>query len=309
MERQKTAYVFPGQGSQYVGMGLDLYQSFPSARAVFDEADKILGFPLSKLCFEGPEEALRQTINAQPALVTVSLAALQATREANGSNFPDASFVAGHSLGEYTALAVSGVLDFGQAIYLARERGRLMHEAGQKRPGSMVAIIRVDEAELAKICAETGTYIANINCPGQLVVSGDKENVAKTAMLVQGRGTGRAMPLAVSAAFHSPLMVPAVEGMRQVIARISFAEPKIPVVANTTAKIISSASMIKEELLDQLTNCVKWQQSMEFMLGSGVTAFIEIGPGRVLTSLMRRISKTAKIVNIGDVKSVKSAPP
>ncbi|MFH1639476.1 MAG: ACP S-malonyltransferase [Chloroflexota bacterium] len=303
----KTAYVFPGQGAQYVGMGRDLYQNFSSARAVFDEADKTLGFPLSGLCFEGPEEELRQTVNAQPALVTVSLASLEAVREANPGAFPEASFVAGHSLGEYTALAVSGALDFNSAICLARERGRLMHEAGQRRPGGMAAIIGMDEAELSRVCAETETCIANINCPGQLVVSGAKENVAKTVELVKASGTGRAIPLSVSAAFHSPLMQPAVAGMRQVIAKTTFAEPKVPVVANTTAQVIGSASAIKEELLNQLCCCVQWQSSVEFMLGAGVDTFIEIGPGRVLTGLIRRISKKAKTLNIGDMKSVSTA--
>ncbi len=307
MERAaKTAYVFPGQGSQYVGMGLDLYQSFSRAKAVFDEADKALGFPLSRLCFEGPEEELRQTINAQPALVTVSLAALESAREVSGNAFPVASFVAGHSLGEYTALAVSGALDFARAIYLARERGRLMHEAGQKRPGSMAAIIGMGEAELARVCAETGSCIANINCPGQLVVSGAKEAVEKASELASARGAGRAVPLAVSAAFHSPLMQPAVDGMRQIFDTITFAEPVIPIVANTTAEILDSAAKIKEELLKQLCNCVQWQRSIEFMLDNGVNTFIEIGPGKVLTGLIRRISKTAKTLNIGDVKSAKA---
>ena len=174
-EPMKVAYVFPGQGAQWVGMGRDLYQNFDSAKAIFEQADKTLGFPLSRLCFDGPEDELRQTINAQPAIVTVSFACLEASRSVN-AGLPSASFVAGHSLGEYTALAAAGVLDFATTVYLARERGRLMHEAGQITPGGMVAIIGLDEPPLAEVCEQTGACIANINCPGQIVISGAEDN-------------------------------------------------------------------------------------------------------------------------------------
>jgi len=185
----KIAYVFPGQGSQWVGMGHDLYQNFNSARDVFQEADDTLKFPLSKLCFEGSEDELRQTINAQPAILTVSYACLKAMQEAgDNKNSPSPVFLAGHSLGEYTALAAAGVLDFATTVYLARERGRLMHEAGKERPGNMVAIIGLDEASLAEICQETDTRIANINCPGQLVISGAVENLSKATELAKSRG-------------------------------------------------------------------------------------------------------------------------
>jgi len=304
-ELMKVAYVFPGQGSQWVGMGHDLYHDFDSAKAVFEQADGALGFSLSQLCFEGPEDELRQTINAQPAIVTVSFACLEATRNVSaGNGLPLVSFVAGHSLGEYTALAASGVLDFATTVYLARERGRLMHEAGQIVPGGMAAIIGLDEPPLAEVCEETGTRIANINCPGQIVISGAEDNLAQAMDLAKARGAYRAIPLQVSGAFHTPLMQPAVDGMAEVIATLSFSEPVIPIVGNTTAQPLTTAESIKEELLRQLCNCIQWQRSVEYMVGDGVSTFIELGPGKVLAGLIKRIDKNVKILNIGDAQAV-----
>ena len=302
-----VAYLFPGQGSQKVGMGRDLYDEFASARLVFEQADEALQFPLSRLCFEGPEDELRQTINAQPALVTVSYACLKAAYEVGGGNsLPPPTFVAGHSLGEYTALAAAEVFDFPTAVYLARERGRLMYEAGLKEPGSMVAIIGFDEASLVEVCAETDTYIANFNSPGQLVISGAKENLAKAAVLAKAKGAKRAIPLAVSGAFHTPLMQSAADGLSEILDNISLGEPVIPVVANTTAQPVANAEQVKEELLRQLCNGVQWQRSIEYMVNSGVSTFIEIGPGEVLRGLVRRINKEVKTVNIGNVDVIKN---
>ena len=306
-ELMKIAYIFPGQGAQWVGMGGDLYDNFESAKAVFKQADETLGFPLSRLCFDGPEDKLRQTINAQPAIVTVSLACLAAIHNASGKNgLPTPAFVAGHSLGEYTALAAAGVLDFATTIYLARERGRLMHEAGLKVPGGMVAVIGLDEASLAEVCAATDTRIANINCPGQLVISGAKENLTKASALAEDRGAHRTIPLQVSGAFHTPLMQSAVDGMSQVIATLSFNEPLIPIIANTTAQPITTTELIKEELLRQLCNGVQWQRSVEYMVDDGVSTFIEIGPGKVLSGLIRRINRGVKTLNIGDAVAIKN---
>jgi len=302
-ELTKTVHIFPGQGSQWVGMGRDLYEGFASAKAVFDRADEVLGFPLSRLCFEGPEDELRQTINAQPAILTVSYACLEAVREVS-DNLPLPAFVAGHSLGEYTALAAAGVLDFATAVYLARERGRLMYEAGLSRPGGMAAIIGFDEDLLTEVCHQTDTRIANINCPGQLVISGAKENLAQAMELARAKGAHRVIPLQVSGAFHTPLMQPAVDGMTEILGNISFSDSVIPVIGNTTAQPLATAESVKAELLGQLCNCVQWQRSVEYMVNEGAGTFIEIGPGKVLTGLIRRINRDVKTVNIGDAESI-----
>jgi [acyl-carrier-protein] S-malonyltransferase len=301
----KSAYVFPGQGSQSVGMGLDLYQNYPAARAVFEQADKSLGFAISKLCFEGPEDELVQTVNAQPAIVTVSYACLEAVRSLNGG-LPPASFVAGHSLGEYTALAAAGVLDFANTVYLARERGRLMHEAGQITPGGMAAIIGLDESPLSEVCEQSGARIANLNCPGQIVISGAKGKLEKAMEVAKEKGAHRAIPLQVSGAFHTKLMQLAVDGMTEVMADLKFNNPNVPIIGNTTAKPLTTAEAVKEELLTQLCNCVQWQRSIEYMVNDGVSNFIEIGPGRVLAGLIKRVDRDVNIMNIGDVEAVKS---
>ncbi|MFH0941887.1 MAG: ACP S-malonyltransferase [Chloroflexota bacterium] len=296
----KAAYVFPGQGSQWVGMGRDLHQRFEQAKAVFEQADSALGFSLSRLCFEGPEAELRETVNVQPAIVAVSLACLAAARD----KLPAPAFVAGHSLGEYTALAASGALDFAATISLVRERGRLMHEAGRKSPGAMVAVLGMAEDKLAEICAATGTKIANINCPGQLVVSGNSDGVARASELARNGGARKVVPLAVSGAFHTELMRPAASGLRRFLEGLVFNEPRVPIVANTTAEPVTGGEALKTELLEQLCTCVQWQRSVEYMIARGVTIFIEIGPGKVLGGLIKRINPEVEIQNIGDAEAI-----
>jgi [acyl-carrier-protein] S-malonyltransferase len=290
----KMAYVFPGQGSQRVGMGRELYHNSPQARAVFEEADSALGFPLTQLCFEGPDEVLRQTCNAQPAILAVSIAYLRASPELQ-ARVP--AFVAGHSLGEYTTLVAAQALDFAQAIYLARERGRLMQEAGDQNPGGMVAILGLDEALVNDVCQVTGTQVANINCPGQIVISGAAQDVARAAELAKAKGARSVIPLQVSGAFHSRLMQPAAEGMAQVVSELAFHDPAIPIIANTTAQPLTRAEAIKAELLHQLCHCIQWRKSIEYMIEQGVSTFIEIGPGQVLTGLIRRTSKQTEVIS------------
>ena len=291
----KVSYVFPGQGSQWVGMAKELYSSSPQVKAVFEEADSVLGFPLSQLCFEGPEEVLRQTINAQPAILTVSVAYLRDTQQLQEAPV----FVAGHSLGEYTALVAAQVLDFATAVYLARERGRLMQEAGEREPGGMAAIIGLDKDPIKEICQQSETQIANINSPGQIVISGSSKALAQAVELATAKGARRVVLLQVSGAFHTPLMQSTVQEMRQIISKLTFRDPLIPILANTTAQPVTTAEAIKAELLDQLCHCVQWQRSVEYMIEVGVSTFIEIGPGQVLTGLIKRINKDVHTLNIG----------
>lgn len=285
----KIALVFPGQGSQAVGMGQEVYQRSRRARAVFHQADEALGFPLSRLCFYGPVEELKQTVNAQPAILTVSLAYLYSVMEGEGREDLHPAFVAGHSLGEYTALVMAGALELPEAVRLVRERGRLMQEAGLRQPGGMAAILGLDDVTVNEVCRETGAEIANVNSPGQIVISGSRRALARAMDLARARGARRTIPLEVSGAFHSSLMRPALEGLARALGQTSFQDPAVPLVANATARALSSAQEIKEELLCQIYSCVQWRQSVELMIQQGISTFVETGPGQVLSGLIRRI--------------------
>jgi [acyl-carrier-protein] S-malonyltransferase len=299
-----VAWVFPGQGSQEVGSGADLYEASPAARRIFERADSTLGFPLSDLCFHGPEDVLRQTINAQPAIMAVSLACLEAAREASLLGEP--AFVAGHSLGEYTALVAAGVLGAEEGLRLVRERGRLMQMAGEERPGAMAALLGLDEEAAAALCGETGAQVCNLNAPGQIVIGGTLAAVEAAVGLARQRGARRAVPLNVSGAFHTDLMASAVEGMARALQGAALRDPRVPVIANGSARPLTSAEQVREELIYQLGHPVQWQRSVEHMASAGVQTFIEMGPGKVLTGLIRRIVPGASLLNIDGAAAIEA---
>jgi len=299
---QKTAYIFPGQGTQYVGMGEELWRNSPAARRVFQEADDVLNRPLSRLIFEGPREELDKTTNAQPAIMVVSLAYLKAVDEAVGLEaLGPLAFSAGHSLGEYTALVASGAMSISDGIRLVQERGRLMQYASSLRPGGMAAILGLDEFTMEEIALETGVKIANVNSEDQIVISGDRLSLARAMDLATARGARKTIRLAVSGAFHSHLMAPAAEGLKQAVSQFAFKDPVVPVVANCTAKPLTTAQEVKQELIDQLCGCVNWKKSIRTMVDQGVTNFVEFGPGKVLTGLVKRISPETKATTAAEL--------
>ena len=298
-----VSYVFPGQASQEVGMGLDLYQDYSLAREVFNQADEVLGFPLSNLCFAGPEDELTKTVNVQPAIVASSIACLKVAQQSDiGLCTP--SFVAGHSLGEYTALVAAGALEFSDALKLVRERGRLMYEVGRRSRGGMLAIIGSELELVEEICSSSGCNISNVNCPGQIVISGALEALDKAKILAKEKGVRRIIPLKVSGAFHSSLMEPIIAEFRQLLSNFTFYSPSCPIISNVTAQPLVEVNAIREELVKQLYCCIQWQSSVEYMLDNGVNIFYEIGPGKVLSGLIKRIDQQAIIYNISGSETV-----
>ena len=291
-----TVYLFPGQASQHVGMGHTLYEREPAARAVFDQADEALGFPLSELCFHGPEEALTDTVNQQPAIYVTSLAAWAVLRE---RGWPAATYVAGHSLGEFSALAAVGSLAFTDGLALVRRRGELMKAAGEAMPGEMAAILALDLGEVEKVCtaaqevAGQPVQVANDNCPGQVVISGDREAVREAVRRAKQAGARKVITLPITIAAHSPLMEPAVEPFTEAIQETPFSEPSVPVIGNTTGRPLTDPDAVRAELTAQLTGSVRWTESMQYLREQGVETFIEVGPGDVLTGLMKRIDRKA----------------
>lgn len=307
MNTARYAFVFPGQGAQQVGMGLDLMASSRAAKLVFDEVDEALGINLSKIVFEGPEEDLKNTMNTQPAILTMSIACLRAMEEILGERMPSPSFVAGHSLGQYTALIASKSMTLSTAAVLVRERGRLMQYASELSSGGMAALIGMEDSDIEDICSETGTEISNLNAPGQTVISGSSQAIEKAVTLATERGARRAIPLPVAGAFHSQLMKPAQEGLDVAIDNAVLSDPQIPIIANSTGLPLTNREEIKSELSNSLCSPVRWRDSIKYMVEtSGVQTIYEIGPGKALSGMVTRIAPDTEVRNIELLENINS---
>lgn len=302
----KVAFVFPGQGSQKVGMCKDFYDNYDCAKKVFEKADEALGFPISKLCFEGPEEDLRLTKNTQPAILTCSIAALAVMRE----HGLECAIAGGHSLGEYSALVAAGVMSLQDAVVAVCKRGQFMQEAVPVGEGAMAAVMGLTPDEITEICQkveeECGEAVqaVNFNCPGQVVIAGATKAVERAGVALKAAGAKRAIPLPVSAPFHSTLMKPAAERLKEVLDRIEFHDAKFPVVANVTAEPMTKAEEIRELLVKQAASPVKWEMSMRNMIEDGFDTFVEVGPGKVLTGFTRKIDRVMNALNVEDMASL-----
>lgn len=306
MSIQNLAFLFPGQGSQSVGMGRDLAQAFPAAKAVFDEADEVLGYSLSKLCFEGPEDQLKLTEYTQPAILTVSVAAARVLAEQGITP----ALAAGHSLGEYSAHVIAGTFSFADAVRTVRSRGRFMQEAVPAGKGAMAAILGLDAARIADLCQQASdehnciVAPANMNAPEQTVISGEAPAVARASDLCKEAGAKRCVPLPVSAPFHCKLMEPAAEQLASELERVVFNDPTIPVASNVDARFVSRRSEARDCLIRQVTGAVRWTECIDLLRESGATAFVEAGPGKVLSGLMRQIDRGLTMLNVEDSASL-----
>jgi len=300
----KTALLFAGQGAQVVGMGKDLAGKFPSAKAWFDRANAALGYDLAAICFNGPEAELTKTENAQPGIFLVSWVAFQLLKERAPHLKFDAT--AGLSLGEFTALTAAGAMSFEDGLRVVRRRGKFMQEACDATHGGMAAIIGLDEAPMREVCAEAGVVLANLNCPGQLVISGEAEKIAKACELAKAKGAKRALPLAVAGAYHSPLMASAQPKLGAELAKVNLVSPIVPVISNVTAQAHGAPAEISAKLVEQVCASVLWENSMRALLAQGFTRFIELGPGTALSGFMKRIDKTVTMLNVADAASLEA---
>ncbi len=300
----KTALLFAGQGSQTVGMGRDLCEKYDVCRRLFARANEVLGRDLQKICFEGPVDVLTKTDNAQPAIFLTSLACLEALK----SQVPDLVFdaTAGLSLGEFTALAAAEAVSFDDGLRMVQQRGQFMQEACDATNGGMASILNMDDAALAEVCREADVDIANINSPGQVVISGDKEKIAKAVELAKERGAKRAIPLPVAGAYHSRLMESGKVKVAAALAGLPMQFPKVQVVSNVTARPAGGVAEIKELLVRQVTSPVRWSESMQWLVAEGFTRFIELGPGNVLSGLMKRINKDVEMLSVSDVPTLEA---
>jgi len=316
----KTALLFAGQGAQVVGMGKDLAEKFPPAQAWFDRANAALGYDLASICFNGPEADLTKTENAQPGIFLVSWVCFELLKERVGVQASACSAAdtlkrelqlkfdatAGLSLGEFTALTAAGAMSFEDGLRVVRQRGKFMQEACDVTKGGMAAIIGLDAAPTREVCAEAGVVLANLNCPGQFVISGEAEKIAKACELAKAKGAKRALPLPVAGAYHSPLMASAQPKLGAELAKINLVSPVVPVISNVTAQAHGSATEISARLVEQVCASVRWEESMRALLAQGYMRFIEFGPGTALSGFMKRIDKTAQMLNVADVASLEA---
>ncbi len=300
----KTALLFAGQGAQVVGMGKDLAGAFPTAKAWFDRANTALGYELTPICFNGPEAELTKTENAQPGIFLVSWVAFELLREKVPALKFDAT--AGLSLGEFTALTAAGAMSFEDGLRVVRQRGKFMQEACDVTRGGMAAVIGLDEAPTREVCAEAGVVLANLNCPGQLVISGEADKITKACELAKAKGAKRAIPLTVAGAYHSPLMASAQPKLQAELATAKISTPNVPVISNVTAQPHSTPDQISARMVEQVTSSVRWEESMRYLLAQGYTRFIELGPGAALSGFMKRINKEAQMLNVSDAASLEA---
>ncbi len=300
----KTALMFAGQGAQVVGMGRDLAEAYPLAQSLMDQANSVLGMDLAAVCLRGPEADLTRTENAQPGIYLVSWIALALLRQ----RVPGLDFqaTAGLSLGEFTALAAADALSFEDGLRVVRARGRFMHDACEQTRGGMAALIGLDEAATREVCAATGVTLANLNCPGQIVISGELDRIPAAVEAAKARGARKAIPLTVAGAYHSPLMQSAQPKLAAALAALTLNSPRVPVIANVTARPHGTPAEIRALLVDQVTHTVRWEESLRCLLNDGFTRFIELGPGTALSGFMKRVDKSVQVLNVADVPSLEA---